>query len=99
MLVGKDHGLYAGYFEAFAAAHILAGHQVILAEHVRAGLGETSAIPFIGASCQLPFLGANNPGDFVLPRLMAVGAVQSGHLFFRPLIEKFSFFHDYSLSV
>ena len=49
-LFGKHYGLHTGDFEAFAAAHVLAGHQIVLAQHVRAGLGEAGAIALIGAS-------------------------------------------------
>jgi hypothetical protein len=93
MLLRENNRLHSGDLEAFAAAHVLAGHEVVLAQHVGAGFGKAGAIAFIAASGQLSFLGANNPGDFVLSRLMAVRAVQCGHLLFWPFVEEISLFH------
>jgi len=52
-LFGEHHRLHAGDLEAFAAAHILAGHQVVFAEHVGAGFGKARAVTLIGASGEL----------------------------------------------
>jgi hypothetical protein len=92
-LLGEDDGLHAGNLKAFAAAHILAGHQIVFAQHVGAGFGEAGAIALIGATRQLSLLGADNPGHFVFGGLMAMRTIERGHLSFWPFIEKVAFFH------
>ena len=71
----RQHSRLPGNFEALAAAHVLAGHHVIFANHVGAKLGEAGTVPFIGASAQLPFFRANNPRDLVIRRLMAMRTI------------------------
>jgi hypothetical protein len=93
-LVGKNHGLHAGNFEPLPASHILAGHQVILAQHVGAGFGEAGAVTLIGAAGKLALLGPDHPGDFILGGLVAVGTVQGRGLLLRALVEKIAFFHE-----
>jgi len=92
-LFGEDYRLYAGDFEALAAAHILTGHQIIFAQHVGARLGEAGAIPLVGTPRELPFLGANDPRDLILGGLMTMRTVQGGHLLLRPLVKEFFFVH------
>ena len=74
-LLGKHDRLHAGDLEAFPATNILAGHQIILAQHVGAGFGEASAVPFVGTTGELTLLGSYHPGDFILGRLMAVRTI------------------------
>jgi len=93
LLLGKDHGLHAGDFEAFTAAHVLAGHHVIFAQHVGARLGKAGSVAFVGASGELALLSADHPVDLVLAGLMAVGTVQRGWLLVLPFVEKVAFFH------
>jgi len=52
-----------------------------------------ASVAVIGASGELLLLGADDPGNFVFARLLAVRTVQRGHFFVRSLIEKFAFFH------
>ena len=92
-LFSEDYRLHAGDFKSLAAAHILAGHKIIFAQHVGARLGKAGAITFVGASRKLPFLGANDPRDLILRRLMTMRTVQRGHLLLRPLVKEFFFVH------
>ena len=98
LLLGKDHGLHAGDFEAFTAAHVLAGHHVISAEHVGTGFGEAGAVALVGASGKLTLFGADHPRDLVLPGLLAVGTVKSRWFLLLALVEKVAFFHRQSLA-
>ena len=95
----RNHRRLSGDFEAFAAAHVFAGHHVVFADHVGAGFGEAGAIAFVGASGKLALLSAHHPGDFILGGLMAMRTVQRGRFFFLTFIEKFTFFHKPSLVV
>src|SRR5882724_12998354 len=95
-LIG-NHCRLAGNIEALAAAHVFAGHDVILADHVRPELREAGAIAVVGAAGELPFLGADHPGHFVFTRLVAMRAVESGWLLLLSLVEKVAFFHRQSL--
>jgi hypothetical protein len=85
--------LHAGDFEAFAAAHIFTGHQVILAQHIGAGFGKAGTVALVGAPGKLALLGAHYPRDFVLSGLVAVGTVQRGCLLFGAFVKKISFFN------
>ncbi|MGB2837123.1 MAG: hypothetical protein WBC30_15965, partial [Candidatus Sulfotelmatobacter sp.] len=93
-LVSEDHRLHAGNFKPFPAAHVLAGHQIVFAQHVGAGLGEASAVALISASGKLAFLGAHHPSDFVFCWLMAMRTVQGCHLLLSALVEKIALFHE-----
>jgi hypothetical protein len=55
----RDDDRLAGDVEAFAAAHVLARHHVIFADHVVAGLGEAGAVALVGAAGELTLLGAD----------------------------------------
>jgi hypothetical protein len=92
--VGEDDGLDAGDLEAFAAAHVFAGHLVVFAQHVGAGFGEAGAVALVGASGKLALLGAHHPGDFILAGLMAVRTVEGRWLLLGALVEKIAFFHE-----
>jgi hypothetical protein len=85
--------LQAGNLEAFAAADVFAGHHVVFAQHVGAGFGEAGAVALVGAAAELALFGANDPGDFILGGLLAVGTVQIRHLLFWTFVEKFALFH------
>jgi hypothetical protein len=74
--LSKHYGLHAGNLEAFAATHILAGHEIVFAQHVGASFGETSTVALVGAAAgKLPLFGAYHPGDVILGGLVAVGTV------------------------
>jgi hypothetical protein len=93
MLFRKHYRLHARNFEAFAAAHVLAGHHVVAAEHIGAGFGEAGAIALVGSAEQLLFLGTYQPIDFVLGGLLAMGTIQRRNFFVRPFVKKFSLVH------
>lgn len=75
ILIRKDYGLDARDFKAFAAAHIFAGHQIVLTQHVGAGFSEPGAVAFVGATGKLALLRAHHPSDFILGGLVAVRTV------------------------
>src|SRR5271168_3169868 len=75
-LLREYHRLHSGNLKAFPAAHVLAGHEIVFAQHVGAGFGEAGAVALVGASGKLALLGADHPGYFILGRLVAVWAVQ-----------------------
>src|SRR4029077_20454694 len=89
----EDNRLHAGEFETFAAAQVLAGHQVIFAKHVGAGLSKAGAIALISTSGELPLLGSHQPNNLVFGGLMAMGTIQRSCLLFWPLVKKFALFH------
>src|SRR3984885_12187351 len=91
-LFGDDDRL-AGDVEAFAAAHVLARHHVIFADHVVAGLGEAGAVALVGAAGELTLLGADEPRHFIFRSLVAVGTIQVRRLLLLAFVEKFAFFH------
>src|SRR5580698_4308662 len=97
MLFGEDDRLHAGDLKPLAAAHILAAHQVVFAEHVGAGFAEAGAVALVSAPGKLALLGAYDPRDLVLSGLMAMGAVQGCHLLLGALAEKIAFFHEIRL--
>ena len=98
-LFRKHYGLNARNIEALTAAHILTHHQVIFAQHVGTGLGETSPVALIGARWQLALLGAHDPGNFILRGLMAMRTVQRCWFLLGALVEKLTFFHSVALAV
>jgi hypothetical protein len=98
-LFGEYYGLDTRDIEALTAAHILAHHQVIFAQHVGTGFGETSPVALIGARWQLALLGAHDPGNFILRGLMAMRTVERCWFFLRALVEKLTFFHSVALAV
>ena len=98
-LFRKHYGLNARNIEALTAAHILTHHQVIFAQHVRTGLGETSPVALIGARWQLALLGAHDPGNFILRGLMAMRTVQRCWFLLGALVEKLTFFHSVALAL
>jgi hypothetical protein len=94
MLLRENHRLHARNFEAFAAAHVFAGHQVVFAEHIGAGFCKTGAVALIGSSGKLTLLGAYYPCDFVLGGLVAVGTVEGCWFLFGAFVKKIVFFHE-----
>src|SRR5262249_30621127 len=75
-LLKKCHGLDAGDLEALAAAHVLADHHVVTAQHVGLRFRELGPIAIVGTRRQRLFLGAHQPLNLVLRSLMAVRTVQ-----------------------
>jgi hypothetical protein len=98
-LFRKYDGLDTRNVEALPAAHVLTHHQVIFAQHVRTGLGETSPVAFIGSRWQLALLGAHDPGNFILRGLMAMRTVERCRFLLGTLVEKLTFFHSVALAV
>jgi hypothetical protein len=91
----RDHGRLAGDLKPLSAAHVLAGHHVVFADHVRTRFSETSAVAVVGASGKLALLRTHHPCDFILGRLMAVRAIEGGCFLFLALVEKLAFFHSF----
>src|SRR5450432_512030 len=91
--IDKNNRLHAGNLEAFAAAHVLAHHHVVFAQHVRLGFGEAGAVALVGAARYLLLLGADYPGHLVLRRFFTTGAVEGRWLLFLAFVEKLAFFH------
>ena len=98
MRLFEENGLPAD-FEALAAAHVLADHHIVLADHVSTGFGKTGAVPFIRAAGKAPLLGADQPGNFIIAGLVAMGAIQRGRLFLSPFVEKITLFHHPIIAV
>src|ERR1700722_6964485 len=90
-----DDGRLAGDFKPFAAAHVFAGHHVVLADHVGAELGEARTVAVIGTAAELALLGADDPGYFILGRLAAVRTIQRRWLLFLLLVKKIALFHNF----
>ena len=99
LLFRKYDRLHAGNFEALSAAHVLASHHVVAAEHVGTGLGEAGAVAFVGSAGKLLFLGTYQPVDFVFGGLLAMGTVQRRNLLVRPFVKKFALVHALRLLV
>jgi hypothetical protein len=91
--VGENHRLHAGDLKPFAAAHILASHLVVFAQHIGARFGKAGTVALVGASAKLALLGAHDPGDFILAGLLAMRTVQGCRFPFSAFVEKISFFH------
>src|ERR1700751_2498412 len=90
--VEESYRLYGRDVEALAATHVLAHHDVVFAKHVGASFSETSAVTIICARRKTALLGANEPVDLVLCRLMAVRTVEIRWLLVGLLVEKLAFF-------
>src|SRR5215813_2565052 len=92
--IEKRHRLNTRNFKTLAAAQVLAHNQIVATDHVGAGLGKFGAIALIGAWRKLSFLGAYQPGKFVLIGLLTMGAVQGVRLpgFF--LVKKIALIHN-----
>jgi hypothetical protein len=58
-LIRKNHRLQPGNLESLSAAHVLAAHYIVFAQHVGAGFGKAGAIAFIGAAGELALLGSD----------------------------------------
>src|SRR5882762_4175932 len=94
LLIQEGHGLNARDIEALAATHVLAHHDVVLAEHVGAGLGEAGAVALVGAGRKTSFLGADQPADLILAGLVTVRAAEIGGLPVGSLVKKFALVHN-----
>jgi hypothetical protein len=93
LLFREYHRLQSGYFKTFTAPNILAAQYVVLTKHVRLCLGKAGTVALIGVARKLLFSGAHDPGDFVVPWLVAVRTVQRGLFLFRTFVEKLALFH------
>src|SRR5579859_3921449 len=92
-LLQKRDALHAGNLKAFAATHVLAHHHVVAPQHVRLRFGELGTVPLVGPRRQRLLLGAHQPLDLILGRLMAVRTTQVGRLLVRFFIKKFALIH------
>jgi hypothetical protein len=79
---------------ALAAAHVLAHHQVIFADHIGARLGELSAIAVVGAGRELSLLRSDQPVELVLGGLAAMWTIQRRRLLLFFLVVKVALFHE-----
>jgi len=90
----EHNRLHSGNLEALAAAQVLAGHHVVFTEHIRTRFGELGTVAVVATPGKLPLLGAYQPGNFVLPSLLAMGTIQVRHLLFLPLVKKIALVHS-----
>jgi len=79
--------------EALAAADVLAGENVVGANHVALRFRETGTVALVGVSAELGFFAANEPANLILPGLAAVRAGHGVGSLFGSLVEKVTFFH------
>jgi hypothetical protein len=86
--IGEDYGLHAGNFETLATPRVLAGYNIIPAQHVGTGLREARAITFVRAARGLALFFAYKPGQFVIARLLAMSAVQSSRPHFQTFVKE-----------
>jgi hypothetical protein len=93
----EGDGLDAGDVEAFAAADILAGQDVVGADHVALGFGEAGSVTLVSAPTELGLLAADEPSDLVFPGLAAVRAGHGMGSLLGPFVKKVTFFHAWSL--
>jgi hypothetical protein len=91
--IHEYHRLHARNLEAFAAAQILAHHDVVFAQHVRTGFGKAGTVALVRPAGQLPLFGPDDPSHFVLRRLLTAGAVEVRWLLFLAFVKKLAFFH------
>src|SRR6266566_1942759 len=96
-LVEGDYRLHTRNLKALPATHVLAHHDVVLADHVGTGLGEAGTVALVGAGRKTLFLSADQPADLVLGGLVPVRAVEIGRLFVGSLVKKFALVHKRSL--
>ena len=93
LLRQKRQRLQPRNLERLAAADVGAGQFVVAAHHIGLRLGEAGSVALVGVARQLRPFAANYPGNFVFPRLAALGAGQSVAALLRRLVEKFPLFH------
>ena len=86
-------GLDTGDVEALTAANVLAGENVVGADHVALRFGEAGAVALVGVSPELGFFATDEPSDLILPGLAAVRAGHGVGSLFGSLVEKVTFFH------
>src|SRR5271163_2429652 len=72
----KCQRLQLGNFEAFAAAHIAAGYEIVAPHHVGLCFGESGPVALVGIARQLGALTPDYPVDLVFAGLAAVRANQ-----------------------
>src|SRR5260370_28676988 len=96
-LLQERDALHACNFKSFAAAHVLAHHHVIPAQHVRLGLGELGAVAIVRSRRQALLLHAHQPLDLILRRLMTMRTTQICRLLIGPFVEKFALIHELGL--
>ena len=89
----SNHSRLPRDIKPFAAAHILAGHHVVFAHHIRPELRKTRAVAIVGASGKLTLLGADYPRDFIIRGLMAMWTVERGRFLFKLFVKKIALFH------
>jgi len=89
----EGYGLNSGDFKALAAADILAGHHVILANHIGLCFGELGAVTFVSMPGQLILFAPDEPAELVLISFAAVWTGQHVVPLLCLLVEKVTFFH------
>lgn len=89
----EGDGLDSGDFEALAAADIFAGDHVVAADHIGLRLGEAGAVALIGVAGQSTLLAADEPAQFVVASLSAVGAGEHVVALLGALVKEIAFFH------
>jgi hypothetical protein len=94
LLIEERDRLHAGYFETFAATHILAHDHVVTTDHVRLRLGKFGAIPFISAARELFLFRAHQPRELVFARLTTVRAGKGVGLPRFLFVEKIALIHS-----
>jgi len=97
LLRQKRQRLQPRNLERLAAADVGAGQFVVAAHHIGLRLGEAGSVALVGVARQLRPFAANYPGNFVFPRLAALGAGQGVAALFRRFVEKFPLFHGLRL--
>jgi hypothetical protein len=72
----KEHyALDAGHFKTLTAAHVLAAHEIVFANHIALSFRELGSITVIGSRWQRFLLSTYRPRDLVLRRLVAVRTI------------------------
>jgi hypothetical protein len=99
MLFREHDRLHSRNIKPLAAAHVFAGHHVVFAQHVGASFGKAGAVAFVGASRQLPLLGAHQPAYFIFGRLLAMRTVQICRFLLGTFVKKIAFFHETRSSI
>jgi|SRR6476620_5003102 hypothetical protein len=71
----RNHRRLPGDLKPFAATHVLAGHHVVFAHHVRSKLRKTRTVAIVGTSGELTLFGADDPCNFIVRGFMAMWTV------------------------
>ena len=97
-LIGNERQrLQLRNLKRLAAANVGAGELVIPPHHIGLCFGESRSVALVGVTRQLRPLPPNYPGNFVFPRLAALGAGQCVAALLRRFVEKFPLFHGLRL--